>query len=139
MMNSATEYQSVPQQQEHDETDLAVQPPPASLFGFFLFVAIALPLIIFGALQYNNANKFSAETSYCRVNTIGTNRITHTAGIGSSVSAIWNVDVVKKPQDDTAAKDVAVLRPNLKTKPYGDYRYSSLALEDAEQRYSVSC
>jgi hypothetical protein len=136
-MSSATEYQSVPTTATQSESPRRRATSAGIFILVLLCVGLGIPFIIFGVLEYMKVDKISTKPNYCRVNSIGTERKTEMKQL-SRVFPVWNVDVVKQSKTNTEAKDLLVLRSNLIIKGPGDYKFPSMALEDGEQRYSVS-
>lgn len=137
-MSSATEYQSVPTTATVQSDRPGHRATSSGIFVLVLLcVGLGIPFIIFGVLEYKKVDNISTEPSSCRVNAIGTERKTEVKQL-SRVFPVWNVDVVKQPKTNSATKNLVVLRSDLKIQGPGDYKFPEIALEDAEQQYSVS-
>ncbi|CAM4740507.1 unnamed protein product [Rotaria magnacalcarata] len=134
-MNSATQYRSVPTTKIADIKN-GYRTESTYFIGIaILCTAFGIPLIIYGAFEYKIFNNFSTQPSYCRVNGVETQR--QIIKILSRVDPVWNVDIIKQPQSSNSAKDVLILRSNLKIIGSEGYVFASLALEEAGRLYSI--
>ncbi|CAF3169874.1 unnamed protein product [Rotaria socialis] len=134
-MNSGTQYRSVPTT-KITNTKNSYRTQSTYFIGIaILCIAFGIPLIIYGAFEYKIFNNFSTQPSYCRVNGIETQR--QIRKILSRVDPIWNVDIIKQPQSSNSAKDLLILRSNLKIIGPEGHVFASSALEEAGRLYSI--